>query len=181
MTCIVRLSGISNCLKSTFESSWFYSLLILRIVLPHKSSCFLFSLKLRTAVQKPVKSTLWLCPLTGRWVLGSAVPSSRVRDGLRLQLTLIVYSNQESTWTTLDPLFWLFFWLLHWQLLYFVEYVWLTSIYLSCKVVCLNSSDLNASLNVLCWVWHENCLQRLPFVFTLKSLWMLMYVQIHCL
>lgn len=94
-----------------------------------------FSLKLRAAAQRPVKSVLHRCPLIRLWAPGSAVPSSRVRDGLRLRPTSIGYSSQESTPTIPDQLFWSSFWLLRWQLLYFEEYVWLMSIYLSYRVV----------------------------------------------
>lgn len=157
-------------------------MLFLRAVLSDNSQCFFFSLKLRAAVQWLGRSVVQLCPAPPpRWVLGSAVRSSRARDGSQLQPTSTGHSSRESTPTTRAQLCSLSCWPLRWQLSYFAEYVWLTSMYLSYKVVCPNSSDLNASLNILYWLRHENCLQRLLFVFTLKSLWMLMYLQIHYL
>lgn len=141
-----------------------------------------FSPKLRTAAQRPARSVLHQCPLIRLWALGSAVPSSRVRDGPRLRPTSIGCRSQESTPTTPGQLFWSSCWLLRWQLLYSEEYVWLTSIYLSYRAVSLiKTCDLKASLNILYWVWHKNCLQKLLLYLRVKSLQILMYLQVHYL
>lgn len=93
-------------------------------------------LNLRTAAQRPVTSSRPPQPPARRWAPGSAGPSSRAGDGPRPRPTSTGDSSRGSTPTTRDQPFWSSFSLLHWQLLYFVGYVWLTSIYLSYKVVC---------------------------------------------